>query len=122
MSRAEPLSILAVEDEALIAMELEDMLEALGHEVIGPAATAADALALLTRTRPDAAIVDVNLAGETSAPVIGALRDKAIPFILATGYEASELSWVTPCAPLLRKPYTARDMARILKTLAAAGT
>ena len=113
----ECLSVLAVEDEAMIAMELEDMLEDLGHEVIGPVATVDAALALLRASAPDAAVVDANLAGESAAPVVEALREAEIPVILATGYETPELKNLGLEAPLMRKPYGAKDLAKALQAV-----
>ena len=55
------LSVLIVEDEALIALNLITLLEDLGHHVHGPAATSAQALALASATRPDLAFIDMNL-------------------------------------------------------------
>jgi two-component system, response regulator PdtaR len=55
------MRILIVEDEALIAMMLTDSLEGGGHEVMGPAGTAAEALALCEAALPDLALLDVDL-------------------------------------------------------------
>ena len=74
---AERLRILAVEDEGLIAMELDDMLGDLGHEVIGPAATVESALRLLEGARPDAAVVDANLGACRQAVGGGAASRRA---------------------------------------------
>jgi DNA-binding response OmpR family regulator len=114
---AERLRILAVEDEALIAMELEDLLEDLGHEVIGPAATVEDALGLLERARPDAAIVDANLGGVSAEPVVEALTAAGIPVVLASGYDAQELKKLGLGAPMVGKPYSRRELAEALGTV-----
>jgi DNA-binding NtrC family response regulator len=84
--------ILVVEDELLIAMELEQMLRRAGFHVVGPAPRVRVALDLLREVRPDAAILDVNLAGERVTPVATVLRAMAVPFILASGYGAADLS------------------------------
>lgn len=115
----ERLRILAVEDEALIAMELEDMLEELGHEVIGPASSVDAALALLRGAAPDAAVVDANLAGRSARPVIDALSDAGIPLVLASGYEARELRNLMIDGPLVRKPYSKSDLAGALRQIGA---
>jgi DNA-binding NarL/FixJ family response regulator len=81
--------IMIVEDEMLVAMELEALLAEQGCAVIGPAPTADRALALLAEGLPDAAILDVNLNGQTAAPVAAALRAQNVPFLLATGYSQS---------------------------------
>ena len=83
--------ILVVEDEYLIAMELEATLRNAGYRVIGPALDLSAALELLKAERPDAAILDVNLAGQWVTPVAEVLQGSFVPFILATGYVAADL-------------------------------
>jgi DNA-binding response OmpR family regulator len=84
--------ILVVEDEFLIAMELEQTLLRAGYRVVGPAPSLGTALELLRQVRPHAAILDVNLAGERVTPVAEMLRAMAVPFVLASGYGAADLS------------------------------
>jgi two-component SAPR family response regulator len=81
-----------LEDQFLIAMEIEGMLVRLGCIVLGPVPTVARALALLERDRVDFAILDVNLGRERSAPVAEALRVRGVPFALATGYDGQQLT------------------------------
>lgn len=83
--------ILVVEDEYLIALELDTQLRTAGYRVIGPVPDIDRALKLLRADRPDAAILDVNLAGEWVTPVAQALRAMSVPFILASGYVAADL-------------------------------
>jgi two-component system, response regulator PdtaR len=83
--------ILVVEDELLTAMELDDALRSAGYQVLGPAANVSAALQLLRAERPDAAVLDVNLAGEWVTPVAEVLRALFVPFILASGYGAADL-------------------------------
>lgn len=83
--------ILVVEDEFLIAMELDNTLRSAGYQVLGPAPNVGAALGLLRAERPDAAVLDVNLAGEWVTPVAEVLRAMFVPFILASGYGAADL-------------------------------
>ncbi|RXH25799.1 MULTISPECIES: response regulator [Bradyrhizobium] len=83
--------ILVVEDEYLIAMELEATLRTAGYRVIGPAPDVSAALELLKAERPDAAILDVNLDGQWVTPVAEVLRASFVPFILTSGYVAADL-------------------------------
>ena len=106
--------VLIVEDEMLVAMELETVVAEQGCAVIGPAPTVERALALLDRERPDAAILDVNLAGVTAAPVAAALTAAGVPFVLATGY-VQELQPEMQAAPRVAKPV---DHDQLLQTLA----
>jgi two-component system, response regulator PdtaR len=108
--------VLVVEDEFLLAMELELLLEGHGFRVLGPAATVAEALGLLAAETPDAALLDVNLRGETVTPVAGALRARGVPFVLASAYDRPDLTAAELAgAPNLGKP---TDEARLLAALA----
>ncbi|MCJ2129995.1 response regulator [Methylobacterium sp. E-045] len=62
----EPLRIVVVEDEALIVMQLEILIEEAGHEVVGTAVSARDAVAVARRTRPDIVLIDLQLKGGSS--------------------------------------------------------
>jgi len=77
--------ILVAEDEYLIALELETQLTTAGYRVIGPASDVDGALELLNASRPDGAILDVNLAGEWVTPVARELKAMSVPYILASG-------------------------------------
>lgn len=72
--------VLVVEDEAMVAMLVEDLLEDLGCTVIGPASNVAEALAIISREDGiDVALLDVDLAGKPSLPVADVLADRGIP-------------------------------------------
>lgn len=117
---AGPRRVLVVEDEALVAMLVEDALAEAGYEVIGPAATVAEALALLERERPDAVVLDLNLAGESSTPVADLLAARRIPYVIATGYGAAALPPGHEQAAVLAKPYDPTELAALLQRLCAA--
>jgi CheY-like chemotaxis protein len=78
--------ILVVEDDPLIAMLEEDLMLRLGCQVIGPAATLAEALALAATSSPQGALLDVNLRGEAVFPVADLLAKAGVPFVFVTGY------------------------------------
>ena len=109
--------VLVVEDEALIALELMETLSAHGFAPIGPARSASEALALLARERCDAAVLDVTLGHETAEPVARALYARRVPFVVASGYEQSQLAQELRLAPFLRKPVDAQALIRQLKAL-----
>ena len=107
--------ILIVEDEILIAMELEGLLRGKGCTIIGPAPSAKLALALLDRAKPDAAVLDLNLNGEPSRVVAEALVDKKIPFVIVSGYTGAQINEpLLQQAPRLSKPV---DQLRLLREL-----
>ena len=114
--------ILVVEDEALVAMLVEDALVDAGATVIGPAATVAEALSLLASqgdSPPHAAVLDVNLAGEPSTPVADALAARGVPFVVATGYGVSGLPQGHGSVPVLAKPYDPDELTSTLGRLCA---
>lgn len=80
------MSVLVVEDEFLIALDLQMMLEKAGHSVLGPASTVEAALRLLEGVPPHVATLDLNLRGQLVAPVAVRLRSLQIPFVLASAY------------------------------------
>ncbi len=98
--------ILLVEDEAMIAMLVEDMLEDLGHDLAAVATRLEEALALTRSEVFDVAILDLNLGGVLTYPVADVLRDKGVPFIFATGYGSGGLKEVYSDLPTLQKPFT----------------
>jgi CheY-like chemotaxis protein len=106
--------VLVVEDELMIAMLVEDMLADLGCAVVGPAHELASALELAKEGGIDAALLDVNLAGQPVFPVADALRAKGIPSIFSTGYGEAGLRDCDAGAPVLQKPFRAGDLARAL--------
>jgi DNA-binding response OmpR family regulator len=84
-------AVLIVEDEFLIAMDLDLILSRHGWVVIGPAATVAEALHLLQTEQPAVAILDVTLKDGAVSPVAAALRERNVPFIVASAYARPEL-------------------------------
>lgn len=105
--------ILVLEDEALVAMMLQDMLLSLGAGVIGPVGTVESGLALAKKETIDAAVLDVNLNGVRADPVAEVLGERGIPIVFATGYAAETIE-PTGAAPILQKPYTEKKLAKAL--------
>ena len=117
----EPLSILIVEDEPLIAMMLEDYLDGLGHSVAGAADSVEDALAQVAAGGFDLAILDIHLRdGAPSWPVADALADRGVKFLVATGGHVEPPPERHAHAPLLFKPYTIEGVKLALESTAAA--
>jgi len=109
------LRILVVEDEPVVAMCLEDILEALGCIIVGPASRLAEGLALAEEGAIDAAILDINLGGERSTGIAESLRAQSIPFAFASGYGAAPEGFEGP--PLIEKPYREADVVAVLREL-----
>ena len=110
MSWLKEKRILVVEDEALIAVMVEDMLMELGSAVAGPAASIAEALKLARAEAIDAAVLDVNVRGERIDPVAEVLFARGIPVLFATGYGGAQLAEGAQAA-VIDKPYTLEKLA-----------
>ena len=108
--------VLIVEDEALVAMLLEDMLIDAGYTVSGTASAIPQALEFVSEAVKDfdVAILDVNLRGVPIFPVAEALVEAGKPFVFATGYGAGSLPEVWRDRPTLQKPFGAGDVERVL--------
>ena len=121
VENAEPLQgvrVLLVEDEALVAMLMEDMLADEGCSVVATAPRLDEALAHARNLEFDVAVLDLNLAGENTFPVASVLEARNIPFAFATGYGAGGLPPEWRNRPTLQKPFTAGDVVAVLsKTL-----
>ncbi|HWE99183.1 MAG TPA: response regulator [Caulobacteraceae bacterium] len=102
--------ILVVEDEWIIAYHLEAMLMDLGYEVIGPAPTVDEAMALIKARPPDAAVLDVSLACGRSFPVAEEMRRRGTPFVFITGYVAADLPEAFQGHTILNKPISLLDL------------
>jgi CheY-like chemotaxis protein len=109
--------ILVVEDNYVLAESMRFALEELGCTVVGPAPTAARALELLTSGPIDAAVLDIDLRGVSSAPVAEELARRGTPFVFLSGYESAALlpatfhSWTR-----LSKPVDPEELVRTLAT------
>jgi CheY-like chemotaxis protein len=110
-----PMRVMVVEDEGLVAMLIEDMLDELGCVVPCSAANVAQAMRWLDGGGElDAALLDVNLAGETVWPVAEALAARSVPFAFTTGYGALGEPRFDH-APLLGKPIKVERLEEVLR-------
>jgi|GEM_PF-64331 len=114
------LRVLIVEDELLVSMYIEQTVRDLGYEVIGSAGTLADAKRLFEAAAFDVAILDVRLRqGELIYPAIDILRDRRIPFVFITGYAADGLERQYARHPVLKKPFSQRELQRCIENVVA---
>lgn len=109
-------SFLIAEDEAMIAMMLEDFLDLLGHQVTQIVGTVDDGLAAIATGGFDAAILDINLARDKCWPLADALRDRGIPFVFATG-GGDRIPPPHDRVPTLAKPYGSATLEAALALL-----
>ena len=97
--------VLVVEDEFLIALDVEDALRELGCEVLGPVSTVAEAVALAVPAACDLAVLDVRLVDGSTAPLAIALQSRDIPFLVPSAPLRAPRPVVAPLPP---RPFLAR--------------
>src|SRR5262249_16854521 len=109
--------ILVIEDEPLVAMDVESSLTAAGCEVVGPAATLERAKLLIEESDCDAALLDVNLAGQPVDELATLLTRKNRPFAFVTGYGRDALPSGFRGAVVLGKPFGADQLLATVEVL-----
>jgi DNA-binding NtrC family response regulator len=109
--------VLLVEDEMIVAWLLEDMISELGCEVVGPAASVKQALAMIDAETIDVAVLDLNLNGQMSYPVADALAERGVPFVFSTGYGKDRLLNGYRTYPILQKPFHWSELSDTLAKL-----
>ena len=108
--------VLLVEDEPLLACDLELALAASGAIIVGPASTLQSALALAQETSLAAAVIDYCLGREEAAPLAAVLHQRGIPFVIHTGHGTpSNVPWHS--APVVFKPANPDRIVKMLEAL-----
>jgi PAS domain S-box-containing protein len=97
--------VIVIEDEPLVAMDLESCLAAAGCDVVGTAGTVREAKTLCAEAQCDAALIDVNLAGQPVDELAAALTARNIPFAFVTGYGREALPQGFRDALMVAKPF-----------------
>src|SRR5262245_5430931 len=118
--RASPGDVLLVEDDPLIALDVEDTLKQFGIASVRSAARVAEALVLLEGGGPALALLNVKLGDETSAAIVERLDALGVPLAFLTGYgaRAAHPQWFAD-RPKVDKPYTANTLEALLRTFKA---
>src|SRR3954463_213892 len=96
--------VLVAEDHALVALYLMTTLQTAGYVVVGPVSAVTEALTIIDREPPDAALLDLQFAAGNTAPVAAALLAGDVPFVVLTADEGRELEPALAGAPRLAKP------------------
>jgi DNA-binding response OmpR family regulator len=109
-------SVLLVEDEFLLALQLEELLQSRGGTVLGPYRRLEDALKAAQRADFDFAILDINLNGTMVYPLADHLLARGVPFLFLTGYSQANLPERFRDVTRLNKPC---DPAQLIATLRA---
>ena len=111
--------LLVVEDEPLVALEIEAELADAGAVVVGPVGTLEAAARLIEAEPLDAALLDANLAGKPVDALATALAARGVPFAFASGYGPSGLPEGFRDRPLLGKPFGAEALVALVRGLLA---
>ena len=114
------LRVLIVEDSWHVAVAVKSLLESVGMEIVGPAATIADAQILLTNGVPDLAVVDLNLHGEMAYGLIDDLISRNVQVLVASGYETFP-DVNSGVAAVLAKPIRASTLLSTLRRIRGQG-
>jgi CheY-like chemotaxis protein len=109
--------ILVVEDEPIVAMEIESSLTDRGCTVVGPTGSIEGARGLLEKSSPHAALLDVNLGGQSVEALAAELTRKNIPFAFVTGYGRKALPEAFREAVILGKPFTQDQLLAVVEVL-----
>ena len=117
-SELKGLGVLVVEDSWHVAHALKSLLEELGMNVAGPAATLAEADRLLATREPAVAIVDINLKGEMAYGLIDRLHGRGVRVVVISGYAVPQVAQ-GKVAAILQKPFSAKSLLAILRKAAA---
>lgn len=108
------LSILVIEDEAIIGMLLSEVLVGMGHEVIGIVGTEAAAIALASEYLPDLLIVDAGLSSGNGISAVDAiLATRPVAHFFTTG-DARKVRLLKPDAIILEKPFNESDLSEAI--------
>ena len=109
------LRVLIVEDEAIIAMLLAQVIEGMGHDVCDIAVTEAEVVAAAARCRPDLMIVDAHLReGSGISAVKEILRSGVVPHVFVSG-DTITVQKLSPGSVVLEKPFTEAELARAMQ-------
>ena len=117
MSALKGRHILVVEDEALIALDLQRMLDQSGAMVIGPAVSVSQALEAIHENHIDFALLDIKLGDETVDPVAAVLAQRAIPTIFVTAYGDGRLPPGFEAHPMIEKPYAEDQLLNLIGSI-----
>lgn len=114
----ENLKVHIVEDEVIIAYDLQDIIESMGHRVIDISTSVDEAIAKLDSAQLDFFIVDIHLKGDKKGFELGqVLKELDIPFIYMSSVESMRASAKDEAYAFLSKPFDQRDVQKAVKTI-----
>lgn len=117
MERSAQCRVFVVEDEFLIALQIEDELAAAGYTVVGPFASLEASTAALLKESFEIATLDLNLRGEFAYPLLDVLLERKLPVLLLTGYSVADLPERYRKLPRLAKPFEGAALVKQIRDL-----
>jgi DNA-binding NtrC family response regulator len=112
--------ILIAEDEAMIALDLENFLQDLGCEIIGPVANVEDVIQQFEAHHPDGALLDINLRGKQVFAVLPQLIEQGLPVIITSGYDdVTLIPQDFRALPRISKPFNQATLRELCVTVFA---
>ena len=114
------MRLLIIEDDPLLLRSLSRILMAAGYDIAGTPGSVAAALATIAAGSFDAAILDANLRRQSAAPIAAALKERAVPFVVVTGYNHRQLAETFSGAPCLSKPFEVDQLLTLMQQLKGA--
>jgi len=110
--------VLVVEDDPVVAMVVEDTLRDLGLEVIVDL-TLVDALNEIETSEFNAVVIDVGLRGESAHPMMVALQERNVPFVVISGGDLTTLAAEFPQVRMMSKPLDMKSLQQVVQELLA---
>ena len=109
--------ILIVDDEPMIAIDLESVLLEAGFEIVGIAGNLEKALSIVESGVCDAAVLDANLNGVSAAPIAAALAARGLPFLVLSGYASDQQPEALRAGRYLQKPANPVQIVKVLNQI-----
>jgi len=111
-------TILIVEDDPFIAMDLQDTFEEAGYTVLGPVSSVDPGLKIIGQSKPDVAMLDYNLGQETSIPLAHKLEEISVPYLFLTGQVERIIDAnTTSKQKVIMKPFDAERLVACVNSL-----
>ncbi|WP_171054554.1 response regulator [Roseovarius arcticus] len=107
--------IILIEDEPLIAADIEFAIQDAGYDVVGSARTVDEGLRLLKTTVCDGAVIDANLNGQSSKAIVDKLDLAAVPYIVVSGYTRDQIDFLKEGTVLIGKPFRMSDLTNAIR-------
>jgi DNA-binding response OmpR family regulator len=111
--------VLIVEDQLFLALSVATVLEDAGYEPVGPVSQVMTAIGAALKESLDAALLDVDLEGQSAQAVAEILTRRGIPFAVVTSYDRARLPTAMRGRPYIRKPFTDGEIKAVVAGMCA---